>query len=173
MSSLPHTACALLVGKPAIAETEWPSILAAYAQTQRHYHTWAHILAVLSAADAVTTHVQTPRGFYLACVYHDIVYEPGAKNNEALSAARLREAFAAGRIDASDQDIRVATALIETSGGEGRTHPTAASSGTSTAAYLPQHPRVINSTLPPCVPSSVPMSISYTAWGERSSSKAS
>jgi predicted metal-dependent HD superfamily phosphohydrolase len=119
MKALPHPPSALLSGRPAIAETEWPAILASYAEPQRHYHTWAHIQAVLAAAEALAAEVQAPRAVYLACIYHDIVYVPGQNSNEAQSAQRLRDAVAAGHIEATAEDVRTAEILIETSGGEG------------------------------------------------------
>ncbi|MDX2221824.1 MAG: hypothetical protein SFV21_03680 [Rhodospirillaceae bacterium] len=114
-----HPPTGLLGNHPAIRESEWPAIRDAYAEPQRHYHTWAHIVAVLAAAEPFAAVLARPRGMYLACVFHDIVYVPGAADNEIRSAEWLRSAQARGGIDADAADLTAALALIEASGGEG------------------------------------------------------
>jgi predicted metal-dependent HD superfamily phosphohydrolase len=58
-----------------------------YAEPHRHYHTWAHVLACLesrrSIASAALPEVD------LALLFHDAVYEPLARDNEARSAELL------------------------------------------------------------------------------------
>jgi predicted metal-dependent HD superfamily phosphohydrolase len=68
------------------------ALTAAYAEPHRAYHTAAHIAEVLRwydhVADAAGWH--DPAAVYLAVVFHDAVYEPLAKDNEARSAALAR-----------------------------------------------------------------------------------
>jgi predicted metal-dependent HD superfamily phosphohydrolase len=61
----------------------------AYAEPQRAYHTAAHIAEVLGWFDVVADEVgwTDPSGVYAAIVFHDAIYVPGAKDNEARSAA--------------------------------------------------------------------------------------
>ena len=60
-----------------------------YAEPQRAYHTAAHIAEVLGWFDVVADEVgwTDPSAVYAAIVFHDAVYVPGAKDNEARSAA--------------------------------------------------------------------------------------
>ena len=60
-----------------------------YAEPHRRYHTWAHVLSCLKArrvlSDAPSPEVD------LALLFHDAVYEPLARDNEARSAELLVE----------------------------------------------------------------------------------
>jgi predicted metal-dependent HD superfamily phosphohydrolase len=56
----------------------------AYESPGRSYHTWAHIEACLR--EAAGLRFDDARAVYAALLYHDAVYVPGAKGNEALSA---------------------------------------------------------------------------------------
>jgi predicted metal-dependent HD superfamily phosphohydrolase len=67
-----------------------------YAEPRRAYHTAAHIAEVLGWFDVVADEVPwtDPSAVYAAIVFHDAIYVPGAKDNEARSAAWcLAEAF--------------------------------------------------------------------------------
>ena len=68
--------------------------MAAYGEPQRAYHTAAHIAEVLAWFDRVADDVgwQRPAEVYVAIVFHDAIYVPGAKDNEARSAAWARRA---------------------------------------------------------------------------------
>lgn len=60
----------------------------AYADPPRAYHSFAHVSEVLTHADTVLagpgfTH---PAELYAAILFHDAIYVPGAKDNEARSA---------------------------------------------------------------------------------------
>lgn len=62
----------------------WPLVRAAYDSPGRHYHAWSHVLACLDHARAL--HFDQPRAVLLALLFHDAIYVPGRKDNEALSA---------------------------------------------------------------------------------------
>ena len=70
------------------------SLAAAYGEPQRAYHTAAHIDEVLGWFDRVADDVgwRAPREVYVAIVFHDAIYVPGARDNEARSAAWARSA---------------------------------------------------------------------------------
>ena len=65
---------------------------AAYSEPQRTYHSLAHIVDVLHWYDEVAEAVgwQEPAEVYVAIVFHDAIYVPGARDNEARSAAWAR-----------------------------------------------------------------------------------
>jgi predicted metal-dependent HD superfamily phosphohydrolase len=67
-------------------------LAAAYGEPQRAYHTAAHVAEVLAWFDRVADDVgwQQPAEVYVAIVFHDAIYVPGAKDNEARSAAWAR-----------------------------------------------------------------------------------
>jgi predicted metal-dependent HD superfamily phosphohydrolase len=71
-------------------------LAAAYAEPARAYHTGAHIAEVLGWFDRVADEIgwRDPASVYAAIVFHDAVYVPGAKDNEARSADWLRRSVA-------------------------------------------------------------------------------
>jgi predicted metal-dependent HD superfamily phosphohydrolase len=71
---------------------DWPGNLAAhvsarYAEPHRRYHTWAHVLACFEARERITG-AALPE-VDLALLFHDAIYDPFAKDNEARSAGLL------------------------------------------------------------------------------------
>lgn len=91
-------------------------LAAAYAEPHRAYHTAAHVADVLRWFDDVADDGlwRDPAAVYLACVFHDAVYEPQAKDNEARSAAMAR-----ALVGASDRTVE----LIELTARHGRLTP--------------------------------------------------
>jgi predicted metal-dependent HD superfamily phosphohydrolase len=71
-------------------------VRAAYAKPPRAYHHFGHVQEVLGhfadVADAEGW--QAPREVWLAMLFHDAIYDAGARDNEARSAALAREAIA-------------------------------------------------------------------------------
>ena len=70
------------------------ALAAAYGEPQRAYHTAAHIDEVLGWFDRVADEVgwRQPAEVYVAIVFHDAIYVPGARDNEARSAVWARSA---------------------------------------------------------------------------------
>lgn len=60
-----------------------------YAEPQRHYHSWAHIAALLGWFDRRATALHDADAVFLAILFHDAIYDPKAKDNEAKSARLL------------------------------------------------------------------------------------
>ena len=54
------------------------ALLARWDEPHRHYHTRAHLRAVLDAVDAAATHAARPDLVRLAAWWHDAVYDPRA-----------------------------------------------------------------------------------------------
>ena len=61
-------------------------LIASYSEPQRFYHNLVHIEHCLSLLDIVHAELQNPRALELAIWFHDVVYQPGANDNEQLSA---------------------------------------------------------------------------------------
>ena len=61
-------------------------LIASYSEPQRFYHTLTHIEHCLSLIEKISSELQSPEALELAIWFHDVVYEPGAKDNEQLSA---------------------------------------------------------------------------------------
>jgi predicted metal-dependent HD superfamily phosphohydrolase len=68
-------------------------LIVLYSQPIRFYHTIDHVIAVYEHAKMVEKHWIHPREVYLAILYHDAIYEYGAKDNEARSAVVARQAI--------------------------------------------------------------------------------
>lgn len=81
----------MIVPPPAVLE----ALKARYGEPQRHYHTWAHVEALLSLFETHQGLVRDPTRVLWAIYWHDAIYDPRANDNEARSAALLR-------VDAAD-----------------------------------------------------------------------
>ena len=92
MESMESSAAAAADGLPALPPAQWEALRAAYRSPPRAYHDWTHVEEVLghyadiSAGPGWGRPVET----WLAVLYHDAIYEPGRRDNEA-RAAKLAE----------------------------------------------------------------------------------
>jgi predicted metal-dependent HD superfamily phosphohydrolase len=62
------------------------NLIKSYSELQRHYHTLTHIAHCLSLFDKISAELQNPEALELAIWFHDVIYKPGATDNEQLSA---------------------------------------------------------------------------------------
>ncbi|CAL4865861.1 hypothetical protein MMA231_00097 [Asticcacaulis sp. MM231] len=69
----------------------WQVLVSAYGEPHRHYHTLAHISAVVAHAERLREHLQMPDTVLLALFFHDIIYDASRQDNEARSADLMRE----------------------------------------------------------------------------------
>ena len=69
----------------------WQVMLSAYSEPHRHYHTLAHIGAVVAHAEHLREHLQMPDTVLLALFFHDVIYDAARQDNETRSADLLRE----------------------------------------------------------------------------------
>ena len=70
-----------------------------YGEPQRHYHTMAHIEHCLGMFDQCKSLLAYPDAVELAIWFHDIIYVPGAKDNEARSAELYQQLSAEAHSD--------------------------------------------------------------------------
>ena len=115
------------------------TLAAAYAEPHRAYHTAAHIAEVLRWYDWVAAEVgwREPTAVYLAALFHDTVYDPLAKDNEARSAALARQRLAAAAsptVDATTLD-RCADLILLTAR-HGALEPAAVAADPDAAHFL-------------------------------------
>lgn len=92
---------------------EFDALVAAYAEPHRAYHTLAHIDACLSWLDWHWSLAERPHEIALAIFFHDVVYEPLAKDNEAKSAA-WAERVLRGACVAEEVVARVTSMILAT-----------------------------------------------------------
>ena len=76
-------------------------LAAAYGEPHRAYHNVAHIAEVLGWFDRVADDVGwlEPAEVYTAIVFHDAIYQPGAKDNESRSAQWMHKARLAAGVE--------------------------------------------------------------------------
>lgn len=74
-------------------------LLASHAEPGRHYHTLQHLAECLALADDMAHLAGRPGEVAIALWFHDAVYVPQAKDNEARSAGWAREALRAAGAD--------------------------------------------------------------------------
>lgn len=70
-------------------------LVAAYSKPHRHYHNLGHVADVLRVAARLADIASDANAVALAVWYHDAVYDPRAKDNEARSAEMASERLAA------------------------------------------------------------------------------
>lgn len=92
-------------------EAEWRSLSARYAEPHRAYHTLEHIAHCLDELDEVREVAADPVAVEMALWYHDAVYDPTARDNEARSADLARQAAAAMGL-ARERGERVAGLIL-------------------------------------------------------------
>lgn len=83
-----------MIPAPLLAELQ-----ARHAEPQRHYHTWAHIEALLGWFGQRRADLTDPVAVELAILFHDVVYDPTRTDNEAESARLLKDADLPGLND--------------------------------------------------------------------------
>ena len=71
------------------------SAYAAYQSPERHYHTWAHVMACVQQLRTIPC--ERPRIVWVALLFHDAVYVAGRSDNEARSAQLAREVLGANK----------------------------------------------------------------------------
>ncbi|PHI19057.1 hypothetical protein CEQ90_14880 [Lewinellaceae bacterium SD302] len=69
----------------------WQEIYSAYSTKGRHYHNLAHLEKMFSELDRYPDGLADKQSLSLAIFYHDLVYNPLRKDNEAASARRASE----------------------------------------------------------------------------------
>jgi predicted metal-dependent HD superfamily phosphohydrolase len=72
------------------AERVWQQLQQHYMEPHRHYHTLGHLTHCLGELDSAKDHVVEFSATEMAIWFHDIIYHYGARDNEILSAAYLR-----------------------------------------------------------------------------------
>jgi len=60
-------------------------LINSYCEPQRHYHTLTHIEHCLGMFDQCKSLVSNPDALEIAVWFHDVIFEPGRHDNEALS----------------------------------------------------------------------------------------
>ncbi|RRH96421.1 hypothetical protein EH240_22455 [Mesorhizobium tamadayense] len=98
--------------EPLIGRSLKSELSALYRAEDRHYHSLAHVEAMLALADEYRHLLHDPDAVEAAIWFHDAVYDSRAKDNEAKSAA-LAEQKLAGRADA-ERLARIAGMIIAT-----------------------------------------------------------
>jgi predicted metal-dependent HD superfamily phosphohydrolase len=99
-----------------IARQEFDRVSVAYSEPHRHYHTLEHIGEMLAVVARLQGLAADPSAVRLAVWFHDVIYDPRAKDNEersALAAAEsLRRLAVAPEIIAEVSKLIRATAHI-------------------------------------------------------------
>ena len=102
----------------------WQAIHAGYQHPPRHYHTFDHVVEVTRWYHHVAREVgwKQPREVFLAALFHDIVYQVGAPDNEQQSARRAADCVRTYLPGAGIDTERVAR-LIELTARHGKLEP--------------------------------------------------
>jgi predicted metal-dependent HD superfamily phosphohydrolase len=86
------------------------ALLDRYAEPHRAYHTRQHLEECLAWLDEVKTRVEHPHELAVALWFHDAIYWPRRKDNEAMSAAWLTQV--AQRADIEPEAVRRMHSLV-------------------------------------------------------------
>jgi predicted metal-dependent HD superfamily phosphohydrolase len=71
---------------PAAAYPPFDALVVAYGAPERHYHNLEHLGEMFRVAGRLAAQTDDPLAVQLAVWFHDAVYDPRAKDNEARSA---------------------------------------------------------------------------------------
>jgi len=93
---------------------EYAFLATAYKEPHRAYHTLDHVRDCLAALDGAADLAENPVDLELAIWFHDVVYRPFARDNEARSAQWARMSLTNGGADPASVD-RVAR-LVDATG---------------------------------------------------------
>ena len=108
-----------LSDKSAAAETVYGRLRELYGEPHRHYHTLNHIRHCLREFDQAAALMGDPDAVEMALWFHDVIYQPGARDNEWRSAELFRQ-WSEGRADRAFQqrvqDLVMATTHRESPG---------------------------------------------------------
>lgn len=74
-----------------LATNLWLEIFTRYSESKRHYHTIAHLEAIVNDLKEVKQHMEDWDTTLFAVFYHDIVYKVSSSTNEADSAKLAME----------------------------------------------------------------------------------
>jgi predicted metal-dependent HD superfamily phosphohydrolase len=109
---------------PFLASPSAVGLVARYREPQRHYHDVTHIREVLGHIAQVAAQFRQLRPVIYAALYHDAIYDPRRKDNEARSA-ELAERELAGLLDAAELQVVIELILATASHGAslGQTSP--------------------------------------------------
>lgn len=78
-------------GAAAQAETIYRRLIELYGEPSRHYHTLNHIRHCLRLCDRTAALMHKPDRVEMALWFHDVLYQPGAQDNERRSADLFRQ----------------------------------------------------------------------------------
>lgn len=100
---------------------QWGAITQAYAQPPRAYHNLGHVHEVLRHYMGVAQGPgwTTPAETFFAVLYHDAIYEPGRRDNEARSAALAVEHLMCWHPDVDAQRVAALIGLTARHGALG------------------------------------------------------
>lgn len=85
------------LGVKGAQESQLDALVAHYSEPHRAYHNLAHISDCLEQFEPVRSYAHNPEAVELAIWYHDVIYDPRAKDNEERSAeVAVRTAGEAG-----------------------------------------------------------------------------
>lgn len=94
-------------------DATYETLIEAYSEKHRHYHSLAHIEACFRHLEAVRESLDNPHEVKLALWFHDVIYKPFSATNEEDSADMARD-FLEGQGVAADIVERIYELIILT-----------------------------------------------------------
>lgn len=72
--------------RPVQPEIVWDLLIQHYGASKRRYHNFNHVIHCLTEMDRAWKQIEMPYAVVMAILFHDVIYEPNAKDNEKRSA---------------------------------------------------------------------------------------
>lgn len=105
----------LLIADARLKNQLWEDIVKRYSEPGRYYHTMQHLQNIYRHLQTVFVHIDKKEDVLFALFYHDIIYDPLLKDNEAQSASYAKDILA--KLGSSAERIANVTQLIEATAG--------------------------------------------------------
>jgi len=100
-------------GATSNAAEVWPRVADRYSESHRHYHGLNHLAHCLEQFDLAKELIDNPDAVEMAIVFHDVINDPGNKNNEKESAEYF-EQVSNGKFDPQFIQLVVDMILVTT-----------------------------------------------------------
>lgn len=121
---------------PAAVITVWKTnVTRQYSEKQRHYHTLRHIVHMFTLMRDFNAQLRCNLTVFLAIIFHDIIYDPKASDNEEQSAEMFRQFARDARLKGEIEE-QICDMILKTKSHKADAHTTPGLFGSADCDYF-------------------------------------